>query len=396
MEKLVIILVLVLAVMGTAQIAKVYQLASTLRKRREEDISDTSNRINANIMLAFVILFFASFVWLLVEYSDTLIPPAASEHGQLVDSLFTVNWIILIFVFVVVNWLLFYFAWKYVKTAHPKALYLAHNNKLELLWTVIPSVVLAFIIIYGLRTWNEIMGAPEEGALVVELYGRQFDWTARYAGSDGELGAADYGVISGMNPLGLITDKSLSLKIDELHEEIKKIKSRLDTEVMPDDKAKDLQEDIAQRTRQVIRLKDMKKNRQSFVAAKDDKLVKGEFHLPVGREVIFDIRAQEVIHSAYMPHFRAQMNAVPGMVTNFKFKPTITTDSMRTILGDPNFDYILLCNKVCGTAHYNMQMKIIVESEKDFEDWLSQQKEFEVPESAQTATAEIKAAETVE
>jgi cytochrome c oxidase subunit 2 len=44
-----------------------------------------------------------------------------------------------------------------------------------------------------------------------------------------------------------------------------------------------------------------------------------ELHLPKGRRVIFKIRSQDVLHSAYMPHFRAQMNCVPGMVTQFSF-----------------------------------------------------------------------------
>ena len=40
------------------------------------------------------------------------------------------------------------------------------------------------------------------------------------------------------------------------------------------------------------------------------------------------------------------------------------------------FDYLLLCAKICGASHYNMQMKIVVESEKDYEKWLSEQKTF--------------------
>jgi cytochrome c oxidase subunit 2 len=105
-----------------------------------------------------------------------------------------------------------------------------------------------------------------------------------------------------------------------------------------------------------------------------------------------------------MPHFRAQMNCVPGMITEFAFTPTITTADMRmnsdvvdkvnrinkiryenskelTANGEEalepyQFDYLLLCAKICGASHYNMQMKIVVESEKDYEKWLSEQKTF--------------------
>jgi cytochrome c oxidase subunit 2 len=114
----------------------------------------------------------------------------------------------------------------------------------------------------------------------------------------------------------------------------------------------------------------------AWEAGFDDQIVKGEFHLPVGKEVEFVFRSRDVIHSAYMPHFRAQMNTVPGVPTRFKFTPTITTDSMRTITNNPEFDYVLLCNKVCGAAHFNMQMKVIVESEADYQAWLVGQQTF--------------------
>ena len=114
----------------------------------------------------------------------------------------------------------------------------------------------------------------------------------------------------------------------------------------------------------------------AWEAGADDKIMKGEFHLPVGREVEFVFRSRDVIHSAYMPHFRAQMNTVPGVPTRFKMTPTITTDSMRTVLDDPDFDYVLLCNKVCGAAHFNMQMKVVVESEESYNAWLESQEEF--------------------
>jgi len=126
----------------------------------------------------------------------------------------------------------------------------------------------------------------------------------------------------------------------------------------------------------------------AWEAGMDDQIVKGEFHLPVGREVEFVFRSRDVIHSAYMPQFRAQMNTVPGVPTRFKMTPTITTDSMRTVLNDPDFDYVLLCNKVCGAAHFNMQMKVVVESEEQYEAWLSEQSEFLVKEGEDEAEME--------
>ena len=135
-----------------------------------------------------------------------------------------------------------------------------------------------------------------------------------------------------------------------------------------------------------------------------DDVVVQELHLPVGREVIFKMRSQDVLHSAYMPFFRAQMNCVPGMITEFAFTPNKTTTEMRSApevvakvkkinkiraenskklvakgeeaLDPYVFDYLLLCNKICGASHYNMQMKIVVETPEEFEEWMTDQQTF--------------------
>jgi cytochrome c oxidase subunit 2 len=89
-----------------------------------------------------------------------------------------------------------------------------------------------------------------------------------------------------------------------------------------------------------------------------------------------------------MPHFRAQMNCVPGMKTEFHFTPTITTAEMREKTKNPDFDYVLLCNKICGATHWNMQMKIIVDSPEDYAKWLAEQKTFKEKNMAQVNLVE--------
>ncbi len=370
------VLVIVLAIIGIAQLAKVYQLSSELGKKREEDISPTSNKMNANLLVIFMIGLFVFFIWHLVKYSGEMLPVAASEHGVEIDWLLNVNWVIIFTVFFVVNFLLFYFARKYAYNPNRKAFYLAHNNTLELIWTVIPSIVLAFLIIFGLNTWNDITSDPSDDAIVIELYAKQFDWTARYAGNDEELGYANFTMISTMNPLGIITEGGITAKVAELKEEIASISDKLENEIMPDSKRGELEDRMARRRRQMARVIDFENSERDFSVADDDVLVKTEFHIPVRKEINFQIRSRDVIHSAYMPHFRAQMNAVPGMNTEFTFTPTITTDSMRMVLGDENFNYILLCNKICGSAHFNMQMNIVVDTEEDYWKWVSEQKTF--------------------
>ena len=54
------------------------------------------------------------------------------------------------------------------------------------------------------------------------------------------------------------------------------------------------------------------------------------------------------------------------------------TRSYRIKRGDDpiEFDYVLLCNKICGASHYNMQMKIVVDEQKDYDAWIAKQKTF--------------------
>lgn len=391
---LLIVLVVVLGVMAVAQLARVYELTAKLRGKREEDITDSDNRMNARLMWLFCVAYFAFFIWLLVRYNDRMLPVSASEHGVWTDQLLDVNWYILFIVFFITNILLFYFAGRYVYDRNRRALWQPHNNKLELLWTIVPAVVLIGIIIYGLTIWNRITSPASPDAMVVEVYAKQFDWTARYPGADGIMGATDYRLINDQNPLGIVTTASIATRLDELAAEREAILKDIaqNEQVMPPAKLAESRkrvERIERTSARIIRLRTemeqdiaMNKETSPYAHGEDDIVVK-EFHLPIRKEVKMLIRSRDVIHSAYIPHLRAQMNAVPGMTTTFNMVPTITTDSMRTVMNDPAFDFILLCNKICGASHYNMQMALVVEPENAYNDWLSQQKPFQAaPEPA--------------
>jgi cytochrome c oxidase subunit 2 len=302
----------------------------------------------------------------LLKWGGLVLHTPASEHGSLVDNLMNITWVLIFIVQTITQALLHYFAFKYSGKEDQKALYLADNNKLEFIWSSIPAVVLAGLILYGLYAWTNIMFVDEdEDVIVVELYAQQFNWTARYSGEDNVLGKANVRYIEGVNTLGV----------------------------------------------------DM-----SDPNAQDDKVVK-ELHIPKGKKVLFKMRSQDVLHSAYMPHFRAQMNCVPGMVTQFAFKPIYTTSEIReqeymqqkvknineirnkksiqlvakgeTALEPYTFDYLLLCNKICGASHYNMQMKIVVDTPEDYKKWLKGLPtivdEIKVASAAPTSTEAISA-----
>ena len=283
---LLIIIVATLAITAFYYLSTIMQQTSVLKGAQEEQVTEKDNWINAKLMFAFLIFIIGFFIWQIAEYKHVILPESASEHGNEIDTLWDFNMYIVIAVFVLTNAVLFLFAAKYYHKKGNKATFFAHSTKLEMIWTIIPAIVLSVIIIYGLRTWNHITTPASKDALTIELYAKQFDWTARYPGLDGQLGKTNYKLITDVNPLAL----------------------------------------------------DEKDN-----ASMDDIITKVEFHIPVGKEVNFVFRSRDVIHSAFMPHFRAQMNCVPGMETYFHFKPIITTAEMRKKLNKQDFDYVLLC-----------------------------------------------------
>jgi len=383
MTKLLIIVVLVLGVLAIVRLSRVYELTATLRGKREEQISDTDNRMNGRFMWLFCALYFAFFIWLLFTYKDRMLPVAASEHGVWTDQLMDVNWIILFIVFFFTNTLLFYFAGRYVFNKDRRAYFQVHNNKLELIWTVIPAIVLMGIVIYGLTVWNRITARSPEGTDQVELYAKQFDWTARYPGKDGKLGATDYRLINDNNPLGIVTREAIANRLAELSVGIQAAVEKLQAEgkYLPPAAVSELTEKVEHDKRLMRKITNLKVMMEQDITEKgelssyshgaDDVVIK-EFHLPVRKDIELVIRSRDVIHSAYIPHLRAQMNAVSGMATRIHMKPTITTDSMRVVTENEVFDFVLLCNKICGASHYNMQMPLVVESQTAYDAWYAE------------------------
>ncbi len=340
----VFLIIIVIALLGVTfwQISKILELSKPANADDSQVADNKDNNTQGKIMLAFMVFFYLLMGYSFWNYSKFYLPEASASHGADYDKLMFVSIGIIMVVQIFTQALLHWFSYKYRGKKGQKALFYADNDKLEFIWTIIPVIVLAGLIIWGLFSWSDIMNPEEnEDTLVVEIYAYQFDWRARYSGEDGTLGKANVRFIEGVNQLG----------VDE-----------------------------------------------SDPYAEDD-IITNELHLPVNRPVLFKFRSQDVLHSAYFPHFRAQMNVVPGMVTEFGFTPTTTTkeirntdymvDKVSTIndirkdredLDDDErnyeFDYYLLCNKICGVSHYNMQMKIVVEEEADFEEWLSEQQTF--------------------
>lgn len=381
MEKLIILIVIILGAIAIAQLVRVYEISAKLRKTGEHEISSRDNNLNAKMMLGFMIALFVSFIYLMVTYGWTGRGIAASLEGKETDSLLNLNFVIIIMIFFFTNFLLFFFTYKYVRKPGVKAFYYPHNNKLEMLWTVVPAVVLAVIIILGLKTWNDLVAPTGKEAIRVELFSKQFDWTARYGGQDNTLGKYDYKLTTDNNELGLLTSNTIDSAINNMMNGangigiIQKLLNNRDT-ILNDSTENALRSDLSRKERLYRLLAQMKANHNKKLDASawDDIIQKDTLVLCKGQLYEISLRAKDVIHSAFFLHMRAQMNAVPGMPTRLKFTPTMTTEEMRKEKNNPAFNYVLMCNKICGGAHYKMKMIVVVKDKAAYKAWMDSKK----------------------
>lgn len=378
MTTFLIYLVLILGIVALVQLVRVSEISNFLNGDDGIVVTDKETNSLSYGLVIFIFGYFAFYAWLVWRFWDILLPESASEHGVAVDTLFNLNMLVITISFVITHLVMAFLVFRYAKTRNKVATFKSHDNTLELIWTIVPTMILGVLIVYGINIWNSAMRVVPEDSINIELYARQFDWTARYAGKDNILGKANFRMINGTNTLGIISKNSIDSRLAAYDTDILELEESRASVFPGGANDEEILDVIALRKKHKGYVMQLKANSEveDYSVADDDILVKVEFHIPINKPVNFQIRSQDVIHSAYMPHFRAQMNAVPGMLTQFYFTPTITTAEMRTKLGNPEFNYLLFCNKICGSAHYNMQMNIVVESEEDYQKWLSEQSKF--------------------
>jgi cytochrome c oxidase subunit II len=326
-----ILAILALAFLVTFQIAKASEYVAVLKG--EEKTFQQNNRVNAFMLVAFLVLGLAAAWWCneLLYHKTLLVQPAASDHGEKIDSMMWITLAITGLVFFITQILLFWFPYKYQYKTGQKAFYYPHNNKLELLWTVVPSIFLTVLVGFGLYYWFKITGDPPKEAVAVEVTGKQFNWLFRYPGKDGVLGRKNYRLVDASNGNALGVD-----------------------------------------------WKD---------AASHDDVEATELHLVVNKPVKLVIGAQDVIHDVGLAHFRMKMDAVPGIPTTMWFTPKYTTAQMKEITGNKNFVYEISCDQMCGQGHYSMKGIVVVETQEEYNKWMADKKPQYSNVSSPSATA---------
>jgi cytochrome c oxidase subunit 2 len=320
MQTTFIILILLLGFLITFQIAKASEYVSVMRG--EEKSRKQTNKINAFLLLAFLVLGLIGVYYCNEKYGGKILQfgSAASNHGQDVDNMLKITIYITGIVFVITQIALFWFAYKYQESEKRKAYYYPHNARWEMLWTAIPAIVLTVMVGFGLYYWFRITGEAPANAMQVEVTGSQFKWEFRYPGKDKVLGKKYFKAIKEdeNNPLGQLWEDSTN---------------------------------------------------------KDDIYITGEdLHLVVNKPVRLIINAKDVIHDVGLSHFRLKMDAVPGTPTTMWFTPTKTTKQMKIDTGDPDFVFEISCDQMCGQGHYKMRGTIVVESQEEFDFWMAKQK----------------------
>lgn len=318
MNDLFLIAIVVMIFLVIFQIAKASEYVSILKG--DEKSRKQNNRINGFMLISFLVLGMIG-VWYCNElyYKKTLFPQgAASYEGENIDTMLYITIAVTGVVFVITQVLLFGFAYKYQESDKRKAYYFTHSNKLELIWTAIPAIVLTVLVVFGLKYWFKFTSDAPKDAMLVEVTGHQFGWEFRYPGADGVLGKKNYKLIDEQhsNPLGV--DWKDQSSHDDVHGNV--------------------------------------------------------MHLVVNKPVKLVINSMDVIHDVGLSHFRMKMDAVPGIPTTLWFTPKYTTEQMKERTGNNNFVYELSCDQMCGKGHFSMRGVIVVESQQDYDMWMAQQK----------------------
>jgi len=313
-----ILAILTLAFVVTFQIAKASEYVSVLKG--EEKAFRQNNRINAFLFIAFLVLGLAAAWWCNEEYykKTLMAQPSASDHGEKVDFMLMLTFAVTGLVFLITQILLFWFAFKYQYREKRQAFYFPHNNKLELIWTVVPAIFLTVLVGLGMFYWFKMTGDAPKDSQLVEITGKQFNWMVRYPGKDNVFGRKNYRLTDASNGNALGVDW----------------------------------ED----------------------AASHDDVEATEVHLVVGKPVKLVIGAQDVIHDVGLVHFRMKMDAVPGIPTTMWFTPKYTTAQMKEITGNKDFVYEISCDQMCGSGHYSMRGVIVVETQEEFDAWMASKK----------------------
>jgi cytochrome c oxidase subunit 2 len=182
-------------------------------------------------------------------------PDVATRSGERIDQLTNFIYYLTAAVFVLTQVVYVYFLVKYRAKRGVRAKYSHGDNRLELVWTAVPTAI--FIGLWGYSNhlwWDVIHSKPPADALEIAITGYQFGFNMQYGGKDGQLGHSDVKFLSNENVFGNDPDDPLT-----------------------------------------------KDNFQS-----------GTLTIPVNQPLKLRLKSKDVIHAFYVPEFRIYQDLIPG------------------------------------------------------------------------------------
>ncbi len=313
------IAVIILVFLIIFQVAKASEYVSAIKG--EEKSRKDQNKVNGFFMIAFLIAgLIGVYFCNKALYPETLLAhDSASVQGEKVDSMLRITIAITGTVFFITQFILFYFNFKYQESDTRKVYFFTHSNKLELIWTVIPAIAMTVLVVIGLKNWFSFTGPAPQNAIQIEVTGKQFAWIFRYPGQDKTFGKRYYKLIDDANSNSLGQDWTDSKNFDDI---------------------------VTSQTVYVVK----------------------------NKPVNFIIGSRDVIHDVGLSQFRLKQDAVPGTPTSLWFTPKYTTKEMKEMLGNPDFQYEISCDQMCGNGHYSMKGVVEVVTQEEYDVWMAQQK----------------------
>lgn len=305
-----------LVIIVLSQISKIGDLMRSMVRNQDKAEEDSANMLGT----IFAIVGFVGMALLTISYfaaRDRFLPVAASELGREWTKSFNFYSIFIVIIFFVTHILLFVFSYKYRYKLGRVVHYFPESMKLEAIWTIIPLIVLVMLAITTTPKWIKATSKPSEDALHIRVTGKQFEWYVAYPGKDNTFGERDIMQFGNIDNLMGLDPK------DE--------------------------------------------------AGYDDVYSFTEIVVPVNKEIVFNLSALDVIHDLYLPHFRVKMDAIPGVPTRIKVIPDTTTEEMREITGNPEYNYEIACAELCGTGHWNMRRVLKVVTQEEYDSWIAEQ-----------------------
>ncbi len=256
------------------------------------------------LFLLVPILGVGCFAWAMVDGPGMVghwLPENVNEHGHVIDNLFLFILYLTGAIFVGTGIALFWFMWKFDGATNKDTVkYIHGSHTLEVVWSVIPAAALLFIAIYQMNAWADQKMRPPTSP-----------------GPDGIAGTPD-----DRNPICEVTGRQFEWRIRYAGRD------------------------------GVLGLKD---------GVCDDVYTVNDLHLPIDEDILINIKAQDVLHSFFLPNMRVKQDVVPGMKQQVWFRP------------NKEGDYDIVCAELCGWGHYKMRGRMTIVSRQDFNRWLDEQ-----------------------